>query len=60
MKSLVELTQVTEEELPDIYCDMDMVIVDLLGGYKKLTGKQFDKVEKEQRWEDIRLSLIHI
>jgi 5'(3')-deoxyribonucleotidase len=54
MKYLVELTQVNEQELPNIYCDMDMVIVDLLGGYRQLTGKQFDKVEKETRWEEIR------
>ena len=54
MRHLVELTNVNEEELPSIYCDMDMVIVDLLGGYKQLSGKQFDKVEKETRWEEIR------
>ena len=54
MRHLVELTNVNEEELPSIYCDMDMVIVDLLGGYKQLSGKQFDKAEKETRWEEIR------
>ena len=54
MKSLVELTKINDEELPQIYCDMDKVIVDLLGGYKKLTGKNVDTVEKEKRWEEIR------
>jgi hypothetical protein len=53
MKSLVELTKISEEELPQIYCDMDQVICNFIGGYEKLTGKKFDKTDKEERWDAI-------
>ena len=53
MKSLIEVTQVNEEELPNIYCDMDMVICDFIGGYEKLTGKEFAKTDKKERWSEI-------
>ena len=54
MRQLVELTKVNEAELPQIYCDMDMVICDFIGGYEKLTGKDFAKTDKEERWEAIK------
>ena len=54
MKHLVELTQVSEEELPEIYCDMDMVLVDFVGRAEELIGDKFDKVDKETRWEAIK------
>ena len=54
MKHLVELTKITEEDLPPIYCDMDMVICNFIGGYEKLTGKDFAKTDKEERWEAIK------
>ena len=53
MKSLIEVTQINEEELPNIYCDMDMVICDFIGGYEKLTGLQFAKTDKDERWSAI-------
>tara|TARA_Y100000289_G_C3905335_1_gene141578 strand:- start:9 stop:521 length:513 start_codon:yes stop_codon:yes gene_type:complete len=53
MKHLVELTKIEEAELPQIYCDMDMVLCDFIGGYEKLTGKDFAKTDKEERWNAI-------
>ena len=53
MKHLVELTQISEEELPDIYCDMDMVLCDFIGGYENLTGNDFATTNKETRWDAI-------
>ena len=54
MKHLVELTNINEAELPQIYCDMDMVICDFIGGYEQLTGKDFAKTDKDERWEEIK------
>jgi len=54
MKHLVELTNITEAELPQIYCDMDMVLCDFIGGYEKLTGKDFAKTDKDERWDAIK------
>ena len=54
MKYLVELTQVSEDELPEIYCDMDMVLVDFVGRAEELIGDKFTNVDKEERWEAIK------
>lgn len=53
MKHLVELTKISEEELPEIYCDMDMVLCDFIGGYEKLTGNSFVDTDKNVRWDAI-------
>ena len=53
MKSIVEVTSINEEELPQLYCDMDQVLCDFIGGYETLTGKQFEKEPKDERWEAI-------
>ena len=53
MKSIVEVTSINEEELPELYCDMDQVLCDFIGGYEQLTGKQFEKTPKEERWDAI-------
>ena len=53
MKSIVEVTSINEEELPHIYCDMDMVLCDFIGAYETLTGKKFDKTPKDERWDAI-------
>ena len=53
MKSIVEVTSINEEELPQLYCDMDMVLCDFIGGYEILTGKQFEKTPKDERWDAI-------
>jgi len=53
MKTLVELTKIYEGEVPDIYCDMDMVLCDFIGAYETLTGNKFEKMPKEERWDAI-------
>ena len=53
MKYLVELTNIEESELPQIYCDMDMVLCDFIGGYENLTGLEFAKTDKDERWNAI-------
>ncbi len=53
MKSIVEVTSINEEELPDIYCDMDMVLCDFIGAYETLTGNDFAKTDKDKRWDAI-------
>jgi len=54
MKNISELLKISEEDLPEIYCDMDMVLCDFIGGYEKLTGKSFVSTDKEERWEAIK------
>ena len=53
MKTLMELTSINEKELPQIYCDMDQVLCDFIGGYENITGKDFAKTDKETRWDAI-------
>jgi len=54
MKTLLELTKINEDELPEIYCDMVEVIAAFTTGYTKNFGKDFAKTDKEERWEDIK------
>ena len=39
-----------EQDLPTIYCDMDMVLCDFLKGAEKELGKPFPEVDKDKRW----------
>ena len=38
MKSLQELMEASKEELPTIYCDLDMVLVNFMKGADKAVG----------------------
>ena len=51
MKTLQQLTEVSKDDLPSIYCDMDEVLVALMTGAKKVLGKPFPEVEKTERWK---------
>jgi hypothetical protein len=42
MKSFKQHISESEKELPQIYCDMDQVLVDFLGGAKKVLGANFE------------------
>ena len=53
MKDLQELTKVNEESLPRIYCDMDQVLVAFLSGVKKITGQDFQKMNRDTRWNTV-------
>ena len=56
MKNLYNvLNEVTEsvENLPTIYCDMDMVLCDFLKGAEEILGVPFPKAEKGTKWPKI-------
>ena len=55
MKELIELTEVSKEDVPEIYCDLDEVLVDFMRGADAAVGGDFVKMDKDER-----LSLIHI
>jgi hypothetical protein len=51
MKNLSELKAVSKESLPDIYCDLDMVLVDLMKGADEVVGGSFITHDKDERWK---------
>ena len=53
MKDLQELLKVNEESLPKLYCDMDQVLVAFLSGVKKITGQDFQKMNRDTRWNKV-------
>ena len=56
MKNLYNvLNEVTEavDNLPTIYCDMDMVLCDFLKGAEEVLGVPFPKAEKGTKWPKI-------
>ena len=42
-----------EQDLPTIYCDMDMVLCDFLKGAEEILGVPFPKAEKGTKWPKI-------
>ena len=53
MKTLTELIEkVSIEDLPSVYCDMDMVLCNFMKKADQITGG-FVTADKEQRWKDI-------
>ena len=53
MKRLLEVRQISEEELPTIFCDMDQVLCDFMKGAEKAIGGSFASADKEKRWNAI-------
>ena len=53
MKELIELTEVSKEDLPEIYCDLDEVLVDFMRGADAAVGGSFVNTDKEERWNTI-------
>ena len=45
--------EVSKEDLPSIYCDMDMVLCDFLKGAERVIGMPFSLANKQGRWEKI-------
>ena len=45
--------EVSNEDLPDIYCDMDQVLVDFMKGADKAVGGSFVTSDKGERWNKI-------
>jgi 5'(3')-deoxyribonucleotidase len=53
MKKLIELIEVANEDLPEIYCDLDEVLVDFMAGANAAIGGDFAKTDKDERWRKI-------
>ena len=53
MKELIELTEVSNEDLPEIYCDLDEVLVDFRRGADAAVGGDFVKMDKDDRWNKV-------
>ena len=53
MKELVQLTEVSKEDLPEIYCDLDEVLVDFMRGADAAVGGSFVKMDKDERWNRV-------
>ena len=53
MKELIELTEVSKEDLPEIYCDLDEVLVDFMRGANAAVGGDFVKMDKDERWNKV-------
>ncbi len=53
MKDLGELTHLGEQDLPNIYCDMDQVLCNFLKGADKAVGGSFVTADRKTRWNTI-------
>ena len=52
MKELVELIEASrDEDLPEIYCDLDEVLVDFIRGANAAGGGEFSRMDKDERWK---------
>ena len=53
MKELIELIEASNEDLPEIYCDLDEVLVDFRRGADAAVGGNFVKMDKDERWNKV-------
>ena len=53
MKELIELIEASNEDLPEIYCDLDEVLVDFMRGANAAVGGNFVKMDKDERWNKV-------
>ena len=53
MKELIELIEASKEDLPEIYCDLDEVLVDFMRGANAAVGGDFVKMDADERWNKI-------
>ena len=53
MKELIELIEASTEDLPEIYCDLDEVLVDFMRGANAAVGGDFVKMNKDERWNKV-------
>jgi hypothetical protein len=53
MKELIELTETSKDDLPEIYCDLDEVLVDFLRGASSAVGSDFMRMSSKERWKKI-------
>ena len=53
MRNLSELTHLGEQNLPNIYCDMDQVLCNFLKGADSAVGGSFVTADRKTRWNTI-------
>ena len=53
MRELIELIEASNEDLPEIYCDLDEVLVDFMRGANAAVGGDFVKMDKDERWNKV-------
>ena len=53
MKELIELVEASKDDLPEIYCDLDEVLVDFLRGADAAVGGDFIKLPSDERWNKL-------
>ena len=53
MKELIELIEASTEDLPEIYCDLDEVLVDFMRGANAAVDGDFRKMDKDDRWNKV-------
>ena len=49
----MELMEASNDDLPEIYCDMDQVLCDFMKGADKAVGGSFVQTNKDERWNKI-------
>ena len=53
MRSIRELLEVSKEDLPDIYCDMDGVLCNFMKAADNAVGGSFVTTDSDERWNKI-------
>ena len=53
MKDIIQLIEVSSEDLPEIYCDLDQVLVNFMKGADAAVGDSFVTHDKEARWNAV-------
>ena len=53
MRELIELVEASKDDLPEIYCDLDEVLVDFLRGADAAVGGDFVKLPSDERWNKL-------
>ena len=53
MKTLRSFTIAEAEDLPNIYCDLDQVLVNFMKGAEAAIGGDFATSDKDERWNKI-------
>jgi len=51
MKNIAQLQEATkDEDLPNIYCDLDEVLVDFMRSANAAVGGEFARMDTKERW----------
>ena len=53
MRNLLEIVEASKGDLPNIYCDLDQVLVNFMKGAEDAIGGDFVSADKDERWNKI-------